>query len=153
MSVQDGALSPKRDLEKPCEESLPATLELLGGFSVAGMDSLAASDTGGTANLASPEWFNRRNTLSGDFGAPTAQPYPDRTRFRFGGGRMSEFRFAADVPGGITGGRGKFTAFLLEAEIPQPCCEKVRWNRWDGSRVYLEILRLWADWGSESSRA
>ena len=47
-----------------------------------------------------------------------AQSYPARARFKFGEGRFGEARNAADSPAGIVGGRGKFAAFFLGADIP-----------------------------------
>ena len=39
-------------------------------------------------------------------------------RFKFGGGRIGEVKYAADTKVGFAGRRGVSTAFVLEADIP-----------------------------------
>ena len=74
---------------------------------------MAALDTGATANLARFEWLGHRNSVMEKFGAPPADPHPARAGFKFG-----EVRHAADIPVGIAGGRGIFTAFPTDTDIP-----------------------------------
>ena len=45
-------------------------------------------------------------------------PYPAMARFKFGGGRIGEVKYAADIKVGFAGCRGVSTAFVLEADIP-----------------------------------
>ena len=52
------------------------------------------------------------------FGVPPAQPYPVRVRLKFGNGRVNQARFAAGIPAGIGGGRGEFSAFPMDADVP-----------------------------------
>ena len=51
-------------------------------------------------------------------GVPPAQPYPARERYKFGNGRLGEVRNVAEIPVGITGGRGAFTTSPINAERP-----------------------------------
>ena len=46
------------------------------------------------------------------------QPCPARARSNWGDGSLGRVQFAADVPAGIAGGRGRFAALFLEAGIP-----------------------------------
>ena len=71
-------------------------------------------DTGATANVVPFSWPGRRNRILEQHGIPKVA----KARFSFGDGRLREVRHAADVPVGIAGNRGMFTAFALEAEIP-----------------------------------
>ena len=45
-------------------------------------------------------------------------PYPAMARFKFGGGRIGEVKYAADIKVGFAGCRGVSTALVLEADIP-----------------------------------
>ena len=49
---------------------------------------------------------------------PPAKPYPVCAILKFGDGRMNEVRFATYLLVGTAGGRGKFTAFLMDADTP-----------------------------------
>ena len=44
--------------------------------------------------------------------------YPSKARCRFRDGRAGGVRYAADIPAGIAGNQGKFSAFALGADIP-----------------------------------
>ena len=59
-----------------------------------------------------------RNSVLKKFGVPPALPYPAEVRLDFGNGRRSEMRYDANIPVGIGGGRCKFTASLMDADIP-----------------------------------
>ena len=87
-------------------------------FSAAEAYSRALLATGATANLACFKRLDRRSSVLKEFGVLPAQQYPARARFEFGEGRLIEVRYAIDVPAGTDGGRGKFTAFLMGADIP-----------------------------------
>ena len=71
-----------------------------------------------TATLACSEWLGRRSSVLKKFGVPPAQAHPARGRFKFGDVRLGEGRYAADIPVGAAGGRGKVTASLIDADIP-----------------------------------
>ena len=49
---------------------------------------------------------------------PPAQIYPARAIFDFGLGWLGEVLYAADIPAGIFGGRGKLAAFPIDADAP-----------------------------------
>ena len=78
-------------------------------------DCVVVLDTSAPANLT---WRIRRHTsISECWGVPRAETYPACARFKFGDGRLEEVHYASEIPAGIAGGPGKFTAFKLEAEI------------------------------------
>ena len=81
-------------------------------------NSVAVLETGATATLACFKWLGRRNAALDKWVIPPAQPHPALAGFKFGKGRLGEVRFAAEISVGIAGGRGKFAAFLLAADIP-----------------------------------
>ena len=57
--------------------------------------------------------------LLGKHGRHRVSTYPARARLKLGGGRLGEVRFAADIPVGVAGRKVEFTAFALEADIPE----------------------------------
>ena len=134
-------LSPKMEVGAPCREFLSATLEPLGGFSVAGIDSVVALDTVATGNSDSSQWRNRRNTVLGEFGVPPAKPRPACARFKFRKGWMNEFRLAANAPAGIAVRRGEFP-FLLEAHIPAMSCNGALQSAGGQLDLVRDILNL-----------
>ena len=81
-------------------------------------DSVVVVGTGAAGNLVSPMRPVRHYSISERWGAPRAGTYPARARSKFGDCRLGQVSRAADIPAGIAGGRGKFTAFGLEAENP-----------------------------------
>ena len=50
--------------------------------------------------------------------SPIISTRPEFALSKFGGGRLGEVCFAADIPVGIAGCREAFTARVLEADIP-----------------------------------
>ena len=117
VSLQDGFLSPRRELEEPRGKRFSTILGIRGGFFVAEMGSVAVLDTTATANLACFKWLNRRNSVLREFAVTPAHHNPVCARFKNGNGRKSAARFAAGVPVGAACGRGGSTAFLREAEL------------------------------------
>ena len=120
-NVQNSALSPQEALEVPSEKSPSTTLGLLGSFPAVGTDSVVAPGTGATANLACFKSLGRRKSARGALEVPPAQPYPAQTRFKFGNGRMSKARLAAEIPATL-------------------------WNRWRAWHLYGNlglVDRIW----------
>ena len=131
----------------PCEKSLPTAVELLAGFSVSESDTAVARETGARANSSRFKWLDHRNSVFVKCGVPLAQPYQDRARVAFSNGRMGGTRFAADTPVGIAGGRGEFSAPLMDTDAPAYLC----WAALDslgGELDFFVILRPSSDWGS-----
>ena len=60
----------------------------------------------------------RRNSISGQNGYPTVPTYPPLARFRPEDGRPGVVRHAADIQLGIAGNADKFSAIVLDADIP-----------------------------------
>ena len=85
---------------------------------VSDSDSLVVLDSGATASLAHFRWLENHNWPLGRRGYQKASTYPSSARFRFGDGCQGEVRRAADIPVAVVGRRGKFTAFVLGADIP-----------------------------------
>ena len=81
-------------------------------------DSAVVLDTGARANLVRFSWLQRHNRILERRGIPRVTTYPSQARFRFVYGRLGEVRYAADIPVGIAGNTGMFTASVLEADIP-----------------------------------
>ena len=79
---------------------------------------MAALETGAAAKLVSFSWLAHRNRILERFGIPGVTANPPQARFRFGDGRLGEVRHAADVPVGIAGNKGMFTAFELDGDVP-----------------------------------
>ena len=82
------------------------------------MGSAAALGAGATANLVRFSGLARRDSIPEKNGFPIVTTCPSRARFRFGDGRLGEVRRAADSPVWVAGNKGKFTAFVLAADIP-----------------------------------
>ena len=143
MRADDSPL--RKDHGRPYEQSVAATLDLVG--QLAGMDaaSAAAPDIGAAANSVCPEKLERHTSILKCWGVPRAETCPARARFKFGvyrhssilkcwgvpragtrparaklkvgDGDLGEVRRAAEILVAIDGGRGEFTASLLEAAI------------------------------------
>ena len=80
-------------------------------------DGVEVLDTGAAANLVRPKWLDPHDEISGRLGVPRAVTYPACVRFKSGDSGLGEFRYDADIPVGIAGSRGRFTACVLEADI------------------------------------
>ena len=65
--------------------------------------SVAILDPGAAANLVSFRQLNYRNSISGKMGLPRVSSYPDQAQFKFGGGRVEDMHYAAEIKVGITG--------------------------------------------------
>ena len=77
------------------------------------MENLALLDSGARANLSCFKWLTRHTAILGKGRGPNCEaPHPTCARFKFGDGRVDVVRFAADVPVGLAGGRGKSTTLL-----------------------------------------
>ena len=63
MSAQEGGSPSQEDVEESCEQAYPATLGLLGHFSVMGAGCVVVLDSGATANLACFRLLGRRNSI------------------------------------------------------------------------------------------
>ena len=81
-------------------------------------DSVVVSDTGATASLVLSRWLADRDLLLGKCGLPRDDTCPALSRFKFGGGRMRDVRFAADITAGVAGSNGDLTSSVLRADIP-----------------------------------
>ena len=68
-------------------------------------------------NLARFKWLFLRDSVLAKFGVLPTSPYPVRVRFTFGNGRMSDARFASDIPAGVACGLGKFSALSMNTNI------------------------------------
>ena len=75
-------------------------------------------DTGDTASLVRFRWLEHPYRIFERRGYREVSTYPLHARSRFGDGCLGEVRHAADVPVGVAGSKGKFTAFALDADIP-----------------------------------
>ena len=90
---------------------------------------MAALEIGATANLLRFSWLARHNRILERRGVRRVTTYPSWARFRFGGWRLGAVRHAADIPVGIAGNKGMFTAFALGEEgVFQRCCERAPWR-------------------------
>ena len=81
-------------------------------------DSAAVPDMGATANLARRRRLEHHNRTLGQKGYRKVSPYPSSARLRFGDGRLSEVRQAADISVGIAGSKANFNALVLDTDIP-----------------------------------
>ena len=106
------------ETESQCEQSLATTADAGELFLVSPGDIVVVSDTGATANLVCSSCLPRHKRIPDRRGIPRVTTYPSKARFRFGDGRLGEIRRAADTSVGAAGNRGKFTALVLEADIP-----------------------------------
>ena len=70
------------------------------------------------ANLVCFRWLERHNRLPEEEGGPEVSTYPSSALLRSGDGRLNEVRHAAHIPPSIAGNKGKFAAFVLDADIP-----------------------------------
>ena len=105
------------ETESECEQALSTTLNVGGLSLVSKEDSAAALETGATANLARLRCLEQHNQLLGRRGSQWVSTNPSKVRFRLGDGRLGKVRHA-DIPVGIAGNDGGFTAFALDADIP-----------------------------------
>ena len=72
------------------------------------------------ANLVCFRWLARRNCFLGRRGIPRRPAAnPSQARFRFGDGRLGGVRRAADIPVGIAGNKGMYTARVPEGDTPE----------------------------------
>ena len=76
--------------------------------------------TGATVNLVCSGWLATRNSPLAKRGFPRVETYPANARFKCGGGRMGDVRFAAEITVRIAGNKGSLTAFVLDTDIPAP---------------------------------
>ena len=81
-----------------CEQSFVTAVDVGGANLVSQAESLAALDTGATANLARFSWLANRNSTLVRHGIPRINTYPSTARSRFGDGRLGKARHAADIP-------------------------------------------------------
>ena len=125
-SIAMDALAPAQKVEhqnsegarSECEQSFSATVDVGGLFLVSQEDSVAMLDTAATANMACFRWLEHHNRLPEEHGFQKVSTFPSTARFRSWGGRLREVRRAADIPAGVVGNRGKFAAFVLDADVP-----------------------------------
>ena len=75
-------------------------------------------DAGAAANLVRFQWRHHHNELLVNKGFPAVTTYPAQATFKFGDGRPGEVCHAADVTAGVAGIEGRFTAFVLDSDIP-----------------------------------
>ena len=92
-----------RENGSKCGQSFVATVDAGDASRVHQGDSVAAWNTGATADLVCFRWLARRSRILGRRGNPRATTYPSQARFRFGAARLGEVRHAADNPAGIAG--------------------------------------------------
>ena len=105
------------------EQSLSSTLDVGGLFLSSDSDSAVVLDTSATATPACFSWLEHHNRTSERKAYRKAPTYLSSARFRFRDGRPGEVRRGAEIPLGIAGSKGKFTALPLDAEIPAPLRE------------------------------
>ena len=99
-----------------CEQFFSTSMGMGNWFWVPADDSVLVLDAGPTANLVCFRWLEHRNRLLEQHGFQRASAYPSKARFRFGYGLVGGVRYAADIPAGIAGNKGKLTAFALGAD-------------------------------------
>ena len=80
-------------------------------------NSVVVLGSGATANLAFFKWSDHYDRISERCGVRCAETHPACARFESGDGLVVKVRRAVDVPVRLPGNRGKFTAFVLEADI------------------------------------
>ena len=102
-----------------CEQSSPTASDVAGLFLVSDEGSLAALDTGATADSVYCWWLQRQNRLLGKKGRQKVSTCPSSARGRFRDGRLDDVRHAADFPACISGSQGNFAAFALDADIAE----------------------------------
>ena len=83
-----------------------------------GEGGAVALGTGATANLVRFRRSVNRNLLLEMHGLPRVSTCPACTRFKFGGDRLREGRFAADISLEFAVCKGTFAASVLDADIP-----------------------------------
>ena len=74
-------------------------------------------DAGATATLVCCRRLDHHRLLERN-GLQRVTAYPSKARFLSRGERLGEVRRAADIPAGIAGAQGVFTACVLDANIP-----------------------------------
>ena len=78
---------------------------------------------GATADSLRFRWLDRRDFLLEQHKFQRVPAYPSQTQFHFSDGRVGDVRYAADIPAGVAGDKGKLTAFDLDADIPALLCK------------------------------
>ena len=101
-----------------CEQSFSASTITANLFLVSAEDSAVALDTGATASFVCFRWLQRRNRVLERHGSQRVSAYPSKARLRVGDGPVGDVRRAADIPAGIAGNNGEFTALAPGADIP-----------------------------------
>ena len=100
------------------EQCFSTTLDIGGQFAASNSDSVAVLGAGATANLVRFKWLDNRIIFLQRQDFPKVMPYSTSARFKFGGGRATEVKHAADIKVGIAWGEGAFAGFVLDADIP-----------------------------------
>ena len=93
----------------------PSTLNCQEGMDA---DTAVVLETGGAANCVCFMRLGRRISILERWGVRRTETYYARAHFEFGDSRLGEVRCAVEILAGTAGGRRKFTAFALEADIP-----------------------------------
>ena len=138
-------MGPMAGGEVPRDGSLAIPAESFLGSLAGGMESVAASGAGATANPARFKWLSRHNAIRQKLGVPTARPSAACARFKFGDSRMGDAQFVADVPAGSAGCRGAIATSLVEADIP-PSRVVGNWSRSEGNRAFRATVYVWGKW-------
>ena len=100
------------------EQCFSTTLDIGGQFAASNSDSVAVLGAGATANLVRFKWLDNRIIFLQRQDFPKVMPYSTSARFKFGGGRATEVKHAADIKVGIAWGEGAFAGFVLDSDIP-----------------------------------
>ena len=100
------------------EQSFRTTLEAGSPLICAQEGSVGILDAGATANLVCVRWLTHHDSFLGKMGLPRGPTNPAKARLKFGGGRMGDARFAADITAGIAVCGSNFTASVLDAYTP-----------------------------------
>ena len=101
-----------------CGQPISSTLDLGGQYLCMGEDGAFVPETGAALNLACFRLLGNRNLFLEEHGFPRVSTCLAYARFQFGGGHLGKVRFATDIPVGIAGWQGTFTAFVLGADVP-----------------------------------
>ena len=80
--------------------------------------SVAALDSGATANLVCLKWVGRRKSILECLGVPRAEALPAYASFKLGDGRLGEVHCAAATPSVTVSSCGEFTSFAPESDRP-----------------------------------
>ena len=113
----EGSRNPK-EIRGYCEQSCSTTLEAGSQLIRMKEGSVATLETGAAANLVCFRRLTHHNSPMGKVGLPRVETYPAKARLKFGGGRIGDARFAADITAAIAGARRNFTALVLDVGAP-----------------------------------